>query len=111
MQVGSRYATRRAYFPYDLASLDGLARLHSDRAQVAVHGDQPFAVIDKDAVAVEEVVAGIDDLPFGGRLDGCARWGGDIHARVRVARLVVEYAAHARGARAYARDRRPQSQC
>ena len=92
--------------PISSPACDVLALMHRDRGQVAVHGDQTLAVVDQHRVAVEEIIAGIDDPPGGGGVHRRAAAGRDVHAGVRVARLVVEYAPRAEGTGADPRDRR-----
>ena len=40
---------------------DALPGLHVDRAQMAVHADQAAAMVDEYRIAVEKVIAGVDD--------------------------------------------------
>ncbi len=92
MQVRACHATCRAYFPDDLARLHDVPWLHVDGAHVAIHRDEPFTVIEKHRVAIEEVVACVDDAAVRGSFDRGTGWARDVHAGVRVARLIVEYA-------------------
>ncbi len=50
-----------------------VADLHRDAVEMAVHRDQPVAVIDVQRVAVEEEVAGFDHRAGGGRVNRRAR--------------------------------------
>ena len=68
------------------------------------------AVIEDHRVAVEEEVARVDHASIGGGPHRRAGVGGDVHAPVRIARLVVEYAPRAVGARADPGHRRQQPQ-
>src|SRR5258706_4373441 len=111
VQVRSGYAAGGADLADDVAALDHGANLHADQRQVAVHRDQPLAVLDQHRVAVEKIQTGIDHLAIGGGGDWCAGCRRDIHAAVRVARLVVEETTQAKGTGARAADRRPQPQC
>ncbi len=52
-------------------------------------------MIDDHGVAVEEVVARIDDRAVRGGQYRCAGRRRDVHARVRIAGLAVEHAAQA----------------
>src|ERR1700683_958838 len=92
VQVRPGHATGRADFANDHARLYALPAVHINRAQVAVHGDKTRAVIDDHCVAIEEVVPGIHHTPVGRCVHRRTGVGGDIHAAVRVARLIVEYA-------------------
>jgi len=92
------------------AAADLLAGMHEDCRQVAVHGDQPLAVIDQHGVAVEEITAGVDHPAAGGGVHCGAGRGGDVHAGMRIARLVVEDAARAERTGAHPGDRRAQLQ-
>src|SRR5262245_18220907 len=98
------HPTRRANLADHLSRLDALAALHADGAQVAVHGHQPFAVIEKHSVAVEEEITGIEHAAIGRCPYGGPRGPGDIHTGMRVARLDVEYTPEAVGAGADAGD-------
>ena len=81
-----------------------------DLAQVAVHRDETCAVVEDHGVAVEEVVTGVEHPAVGGRMDRRALVRGDVHAAVRVTRLVVKDAPRAIGAGTDARNRRLQPQ-
>ncbi len=104
MQMRPGHPARLTHLPDHLAPLDRLPCLHANRAQMAVHGDQPFTVVDEDAVAIEEVIAGVDDFSISSRFDRRAGRRRDVHACVRVARLVVENAPQAIGARPHPGD-------
>src|SRR5579875_3910912 len=95
VQVRAGDAAGLADLADDLSGPDALARLHVDRAQVAIHRDEPFAVVDEDRIAAEEEVAGVDHAATGRRADGGADRSGDVHAAVRRARLAVEGTARA----------------
>ena len=111
MQVRPGDATGGAHGADRLAGGDVLSRLHVDPAQVAVHRHQPRTVVEDHRVAVEEIVADVGDLCRSRRLDRRAGRGGDVHAGVRTARLVVEEAAQAVGTRALSRHRLHELQC
>ena len=72
-----------------------LPGLDVDGAQMAVHADQAAAVIDEHRIAVEKKLARVDDRAGDGHYHRRAGRGRNVHAAVRIARLAVEYAAHA----------------
>jgi hypothetical protein len=74
-----------------LAGAQGVAHLHVDAAQVAIHGEQALAVVQPHGAAVEEIVARVNHLARQRRHDGRAGGGGNVHAAVRIARLAVEH--------------------
>jgi len=47
-------------------------------------------MINEYRLAVEEEVADFDHSTGCRREDGCTDWRGDVHARVRVTRLIIE---------------------
>jgi hypothetical protein len=57
---------------------------------MAVHGDQPLAVVDQHGVAIEEEITGLDHCARRGRLYRGACSGGNVETAVRIARLLVE---------------------
>ncbi len=67
----------------DRAAPNRIADADADGRQMAVHGDQPLAVVDEHRVAVEEVAAGVDHRAIRRGVDRCAGGGRDVHARVR----------------------------
>ena len=69
---------------------------------MAVHRDQALAVIDQHGVAIEEVIAGIDDLAICRGVDRRPHRCGNVHPGVRSPRLVVEDATPAKGAGTHA---------
>src|SRR5882757_11528114 len=83
VQMRAGHATCCAYFPNDLARGDTLPCLHVDRTEVAVHGDQPFTMVDEDGVAVEEIIPGVDDAPCRWRFHESTCRSRDVHACVR----------------------------
>jgi hypothetical protein len=97
-------------FADDVAGLQVLAELHADLRQVAIHRRQSLAVVDDHVVAVEVVLAHVDDLARDRRLDRRARGRRDVHATVRPARFAVENPSQAEGTRLPARHRRGQPQ-
>ena len=98
MQVGAGDAAGGADGAENVAGFDHLTGLHRDAVHVAVHGDEPLAVVEVDGVAVVVEIAGGDDAAGGGGADRGAGGGGEVDAAVRVARLAVEEAAQAEGA-------------
>ena len=58
MQVRAGDATGRTDLAENLAGVELVSRRHADRRQVAVHRDEPLAMVEDDRVAVEEVIAG-----------------------------------------------------
>ncbi len=67
-------------------------------------------MIDKHRVAVEEIVAHVDDDAVRGSEHGSTQWRGYVHAAVRIARFTVEDAPQPEGAGSPARHRRAQPQ-
>jgi hypothetical protein len=61
----SGHAPGRTGKPDLLTAMDVLADLHANHGQMAVHRDQPLAMIDQYAVAVEEVIARVDHAAIG----------------------------------------------
>ncbi len=61
MQVRAGHPPAGADGPEDFALFDRLTGAHVDAREMHVGGDQPLAVVDEDGVAVEEIVAGIDN--------------------------------------------------
>src|SRR5690242_11353768 len=57
MQMRPRHATGCTNLAEDIAPVQVIAGLHADLAQMAVHGDQSFAVVHDDRVAREEEIA------------------------------------------------------
>ncbi len=87
---------------------DLVARLHVDPAQVAVHRHHARPVVDEHGVAVEEEIPRVEHAAGCRTADRRAGRGGDVHAAVRIARLVVEEPSQAEAARAATCDRRLQ---
>ena len=110
MQVRAGNPPGLAHGADDIARPDPLADTGTNAVQVAVHGEQPGAMIDPDGVSVEEIVAGIDDHAGGSRLHGRSHRRRDVHAPMRIARLTIEEAAQAERAGAHARHRLAQLQ-
>src|ERR1700733_11730371 len=96
MQVWTGAPAGHADLADGLSALYSSADLYTDRAQVAVHREQPLAVIDDDGIAIEEIVAGIHDRAIPSCEYRCARGRGDVHAGMRIARLPVEHAAQSK---------------
>ena len=53
-------------------------------------------MIDEDGVAVEKILACIDHGTGDRHMNGRTGGRGDVHARMRIARLAVEYTARAK---------------
>src|SRR5204862_8797 len=68
--------------PDQLTSLDSLSVRDRDALQVAVARLDALAVLEQDARAVAGGRAREANGPGGGRLDRCARHGGEVDARV-----------------------------
>src|SRR5690606_738272 len=102
VQMWARGAAGGTDLAKDVAARQLVADLYADVREMAEHADQSLAVVDKDRLAVEEVVAGEDDLAGGRCLDRRAGWRGEVQAGMRIALLIVEKAAQAkrRGQRA-----------
>src|SRR5690606_17203969 len=61
-----------------------------DGAQMTVHREQAAAMVEPDRLAVEEIIAGVDDAAVGRGDDGRSGGGRDVHPAVRAPRLTVE---------------------
>ena len=70
------------------------AGLHVDPVKVAVQGDQPVAMVDKNRFAVEEIITNRQHLALRARLDRCAAGYHHIKARMGCAGLAIEESAH-----------------
>ncbi|MPN55346.1 hypothetical protein SDC9_203028 [bioreactor metagenome] len=77
---------------------------------MAVHGQQPAAVVQPHGAAVEEIVPRVDDPARQRRHHGRARGRGNVHAAVRIARLAIEHAPQPEGAGAPPRHGRAHAQ-
>jgi len=92
MQVRPGHATGRPDLADLVTRFDHGARRDVDVVQVAIQRDEPLSVIDEHGLTVEEVIAGVyydtGRRREHRRADGC----GDVHARMRIARLIIEYA-------------------
>src|SRR5271163_1123348 len=100
MQMGTGRAPRHPDGADAGARLQMLAGYDVDGAEMAVHADQPTAVVDEYRIAVEEELARIDHCAGYRYLHGGAAGRRDIHAAVRIAGFAVEDAARAEGAAA-----------
>lgn len=89
MQVGPAYSARHTDFAQLLALVDVLSFFNIDLVQVAIHGDQSIAVIDKYRVPREKIVPGTDDGAAGRGDDGRADWRGDIQTGMPANTLLV----------------------
>src|SRR5262245_10579044 len=71
------------------------ARFYIDLIQMTVHRDQTQPMIYEYCIAIEKIIAHIHYLTRRGRFDRRAARRGDIHARMRITRLAIEYPARA----------------
>src|SRR5882757_5362590 len=110
MQMGSGGTSRHADRADARSGGEALSRLHVDGGQMAVHAAESASVIDGDRIAVEKILAGIDDRAGGRYQDRRARRCGDVHAGMRVARFAIEYTAHSERTAARTRYRLAQIQ-
>ena len=110
MQVWARYETRSTHGTQTITGLEHIARLDVDGSQMAHHADEPSAVVQPDGVAVEEIVARVDDVSRQRCVHRRAGSGSDVHAAVRVACLAIEDASQAKRAGAPAQRRHLHSQ-
>lgn len=88
--MGSRHAAGGADEADFVFLFEFLAFSDMDFTQMAVHGDDPFAVVNEHRAPVEEEIAGEDDRAGGGCDDRGAGGSGDVHAAVWLARFVIE---------------------
>ena len=93
--MGAGNASRLTDLADDITAVDRLAFVDEDLLEVTVHRDQSLAVIDEHAVAVEEVLAHVNNATVGRCMDERPGWRRDVHAAVGFARLAVEEAAQA----------------
>ena len=84
--------------PQQLGFADGFAGLHIDLIQVAVHGDQSVAMVDKNRFAVEEIIPDRQHRALCSRLDRRAARYGHIEADMGGARFPIEEAAQSKAA-------------
>ena len=80
MQMGSGGAAGGADLAEHAATRHLVADGDVDAGEVTEHADQPLAMVDKDGITVEEIVASQNDLACGGRFDGGAGSRGKIEA-------------------------------
>ena len=66
MKVSTGNSPCHTNIPYILPLIDSLADLDPNAAHVAVHRDEPLAVINQYGIAIKEVVTGGDN-------DACSR--------------------------------------
>jgi len=90
VQVRPRHAARRTHLADLVSGFHFRSRRHTDVTQVAVKGHETLTMINEYRLAVEEEVADFDHSTGCRREDGCTDWRGDVHARVRVTRLIIE---------------------
>ena len=90
MKVRTGDSAGLAYGAQNLACIHNLTRFDIDSTHVAVHGNEPLAVIEQHRIAIEEVVSGCSDSPSSWRLNDFPLGTRNIEATVRVARLIVE---------------------
>ena len=82
-------ASSLADLAYDLTLLDKGVEPDLDFTEVAIHRNEPLAMINQHGVAVEKIIACGSNDAGSGSFDGCAPWCGDIQARVWASRLVI----------------------
>ena len=97
MQVRACYSPGRSDLSKHIPRCDLLPGLHVDLAHVAVHRDESRSMIDEHRATVEEILTRVDDGPGGRCMNSSSGIRSDVHAAVRVARLVVELASQAEG--------------
>lgn len=85
MQVRPRGSPGLADGTHGGACAKSLAGSDVDRAQMAIHADEAASVIDKYRLAVEEVVARIDDGACDRYSDQGTGSGRDVHAGMGIA--------------------------
>src|SRR5580658_1146110 len=95
MQMGTGRAPRHPDGADAGTRVEMLAGRDVDGAEMAVHADQPAAVVDEYRIAVEEELTRVDDRAGGGCSHGSAARRRDVLAAVRVAGFAVEGAARA----------------
>src|SRR5665647_2237896 len=76
--------------PDSLTFAYSIAGFHFDPVKVAVHGNQPVAMVDKDRSAVEKIIIDRQHRALRARLDRCAARYRHINAGMWCARLFVE---------------------
>jgi hypothetical protein len=96
VQVRAGGATGHSRTSEPLPLGDRLAGRDLDRFEVAVHADQPVAVIDEDGFAVEEVIIDGEDDPVGVGLDRSAARRGDVESCVWRTRFAIEESTNAK---------------
>lgn len=69
VQMRARGAPRLSGKPDALTFVYGIAGFHFDPVKVAVHGDQPVAMVDKDRSAVEKIIIDRQHRALRARLD------------------------------------------
>ena len=92
MQVRARDAAGAADRADSLAAREARALRDIDAAQVVVHGDEPFTVVEEHREPVEEIIADLDHGARRRRGDRRSLGSGDIQSTVRLPLLVVENA-------------------
>ena len=90
MQMGRGDPAGLADGADNLSDGDVLARLDRYLPQMAIHGEQTLAMVDKDCIAVKEIFPGHHDLTGPGRFDRRSFGRCDIETAVRVAWLFIE---------------------
>src|ERR1035437_8994062 len=76
--------------PDSLTCAYSFAGFHVDPLKVAVHGNQPVAMVDKDRSTIEKIIIDRQHLAMRARLDRCAARYRHIKAGMWCARLSVE---------------------
>ena len=80
-------------FTDDRIRRDLLPEGHVNVRQMAVHTDQPLAMIDHDRLAVKKVVTHGCNSPGSDTFNGCSLWSRNIKPAVGAPRLPVEHSA------------------
>ena len=70
MQVRSCHPARAANCADDFTRFQGITFRDIDVMQMAIHCDEPLAMIDKNRLAIKEIVPRINDNALGRRPDG-----------------------------------------
>ena len=74
----------------NISPVNCLSGLHRNRVHMAVHGNQPLTVIDKDSITIKKIITGINHLARCRRFYGGAQVGCKIKAAVWITGLIVK---------------------
>ena len=73
-----------------ITALYHLPGLNMNIIQVAKHGNKPLSMINKDGLAIKEIITNSDDFPLSW-IDHCLAFGCRyVHTAVRAARLTIK---------------------